>query len=161
MKSIDQQYSEIENAIFTKTKEKVDPYTRGIILGVLLANQPLISSNEEIAQKIKGTIKTYDYSNLSEKAVYQLRWGWIKPAVYAALVLIPIIYSYSFYTAEERLLSKIGIFQKDQSDGSYYISEGDYTKHNNQDYKYIELKKPANPPGFWEFHAAKIASIFK
>jgi hypothetical protein len=29
MKSIDQQYSEIENAIFTKTKEKVDPYTRG------------------------------------------------------------------------------------------------------------------------------------
>jgi hypothetical protein len=135
--------------------------SRGIILGVLFANQPLISSNEEIAQKIKGSIKTYDYSNLGEKAVYQLRWGWIKPAVYAALVLIPIIYTYSFYTAEERLLSKIGIFQKDQATGTYFISEGDYTKHNNQGYKYIVLKKPADPPGFWEFHASKIASIFK
>lgn len=74
---IDQTLKNISVEVFKETGEKIDPYNLAIIRGIVLANEGVVNSNFELAENIKGRLKTYNntYTNLSPTSALMLKWG--------------------------------------------------------------------------------------
>lgn len=61
METVEKRLKTIENELFKSTNHKLDSYSLALIRATILANEPLIQSNEQLSTKMKCTLKTEHY----------------------------------------------------------------------------------------------------
>lgn len=61
METVEKRLKTIENELFKSTNHKLDSYSLALIRATILANEPLIQSNELLSIKMKSTLKTEHY----------------------------------------------------------------------------------------------------
>lgn len=61
METVEKRVKTIENELFKATNHKLDSYSLALIRATILANEPLIKSNEQLSKKMKSTLKTEHY----------------------------------------------------------------------------------------------------
>ncbi len=61
METVEKRLKTIENELFKSTNHKLDSYSLALIRATILANEPLIQSNEQLSAKMKSTLKTEHY----------------------------------------------------------------------------------------------------
>lgn len=98
-------------------------------------------NNEQLIQKIKGTITTHNYVGASWRTVFMARWGW-GFWVLILLILSPaFVWVYNEYLdkgMKYKALEKIIIY--DPTTKQYYIDSKDYWVQNNKNLKGIVIQ---------------------
>lgn len=61
METVEKRLKTIENELFKVTNHKLDSYSLALIQATILANEPLVQSNEVLSEKMKSTLKTEHY----------------------------------------------------------------------------------------------------
>lgn len=92
------------------------------------ANKELLdsvkSTNTELTDKIKGSIKTNNYQNLTPFSALMLRWGW---GLWVTLFLIALVLCYPIYSNNEKELMKLRkVLIYDSEKQEYFISADNY-----------------------------------
>ena len=94
METVEKRLKTIENELFKSTNHKLDSYSLALIRATILANEPLIQSNEQLSAKMKSTLKTehyYFYNPVS--AWFGLVAKFLFPSVTVAFLGILIYWS--------------------------------------------------------------------
>jgi hypothetical protein len=98
-------------------------------------------NNEQLIQKIKGTITTHNYVGASWRTAFMVRWGW-GIWVIILLILSPgFVWVYNEYLdkgMKYKALEKIIIY--DPTTKQYYIDSKDYWVQNNKNLKGIVIQ---------------------
>ena len=122
--SIDEQLSSIEKEVFNATKQKIDSYSLAVIRANLMANERLAQTNKELSDKIKSSIKTNNYHDLTPFSALMLRWGW---GLWVTLFLIALVLCYPIYSSGLRELDKLRkVVIYDSEKQEYFISSDNY-----------------------------------
>lgn len=119
--SIDEQLSSIEKEVFNTTKQKIDSYSLAVIRANLMANERLAQTNKELSDKIKSSIKTNNYHDLTPFSALMLRWGW---GLWVTFILIVLVLFYSSNEKELMKLRKVLIYDSEKQE--YFISADNY-----------------------------------
>jgi hypothetical protein len=61
METVEKRLKTIENELFKATNHKLDSYSLALIRATILANEPLIQSNEQLSATMKNILKTEHY----------------------------------------------------------------------------------------------------
>jgi hypothetical protein len=97
--------------------------------------------NEQLIQKINGTIKTHNYADAKGRTVLMARWGW---GLWLILILIlspGFVWVYNEYLSKGmkyKALENVIIY--DPETKQYYIESKDYRTQNNKILKGIVIK---------------------
>lgn len=122
--SIDEQLSSIEKEVFNTTKQKIDSYSLAVIRANLMANERLAQTNKELSDKIKSSIKTNNYHDLTPFTALMLRWGW---GLWVTFFSIVLIFCYPIYSSHLRELDKLRqVIMYDSEKKEYFISSDNY-----------------------------------
>lgn len=122
--SIDEQLSSIEKEVFNTTKQKIDSYSLAVIRANLIANERLAQTNKELSDKIKSSIKTNNYHDLTPFSALMLRWGW---GLWVSLFLVALVLCYPIYSTNEKELMKLRkVLIYDSEKQEYFISSDNY-----------------------------------
>jgi hypothetical protein len=122
--SIDEQLSSIEKEVFNTTKQKIDSYSLAVIRANLMANERLAQTNKELSDKIKSSIKTNNYHDLTPFSALMLRWGW---GLWLSFFLIALVLCYPIYSSNQKeLLELRKVIIYDSEKQEYFISSDNY-----------------------------------
>lgn len=150
---LNQRLNEIENLVFAHSKEKLDPYTKSILVAHLADNQFNADDIKAYLGVKISQIKTHNYSGLSPMTAFMLRWGWFIGAFPMMLLLliawwlVDVRNKYEVVqqkSLEQKLLEKV--VKYDKAENHYYIDAKDYTVANGKkgEFKGIIIKSKAN-----------------
>lgn len=104
------------------------------------ANKELLdslkSTNTELSDKIKGSIKTNNYHDLTPFTALMLRWGW---GLWVTFILIVLVFCYPIYSTNLREFDKLTkVVKYDFEKKEYFISSDNYIY--NKEEKGINFK---------------------
>ena len=150
---LDQRLNEIENLVFAHSKEKLDPYTKSILVAHLADNQINADGIKAYLGVKISEIKTHNYSGLSPMTAFMLRWGWFIGALPMMLLLliawwlVDVRNKYDVVeqkSLEQEVIEKV--VKYDKTENHYYIDAKDYTVENgkNGGFKGIIIKSKSN-----------------
>lgn len=151
VKELDERLNEIENLVFAHSKEKLDPYTKSILVAHLADNQINTDDIKAYLGVKISQIKTHNYSGLSPMTAFMLRWGWFIGALPMMLLLLTawwlmdIRNKYDVVqqkSLEQEVIEKAVKYDKEQN--QYSIDAKDYTVENTKDFKGIIIKSKSN-----------------
>jgi hypothetical protein len=101
-------------------------------------------TNEQLSQKIKGSITTHNYVGASWRTAFMVRWGW-GFWVMLLLVLSPaFVWVYNEYLVKGMKYKALeNIIQYEPQSKQFYIDSKDYRVQNNKGLKgiVIEIEK--------------------
>lgn len=153
VKELDQRLNEIENLVFAHSKEKLDPYTKSILIAHLADNQFNADDIKAYLGVKISQIKTHNYSGLSPMTAFMLRWGWFLGALPMMLLLLIawwlVDVRNKYDVVEQKSLEQEAIekvVKYDKTENHYYIDAKDYTVENgkNGGFKGIIIKSKSN-----------------
>lgn len=92
------------------------------------ANKELLdslkSTNTELSEKIKGSIKTNNYHDLTPFTALMLRWGW---GLWVTFILTVLVFCYPIISTNLREFDKLTkVVKYDFEKKQYFISSDDY-----------------------------------
>jgi hypothetical protein len=120
---------EIENIVFTHSKEKIDDYSKSILLAHLVENQKNV---HDLKVHMSSNIVKHNYDgSLSPFSAFMLRWGW---GIWVVLFFVAIVWCYPIYSTNERELDKLRkVIKYDADKKQYFISKDNYTVLDKDD----------------------------
>lgn len=101
-------------------------------------------NNEQLIQKIKGTITTHNYVGAKGRTVFMARWGW---GIWVLILLIlspAFVWVYNEYLVKGMKYKALeNIIQYEPQSKQFYIDSKDYRVQNNKGLKgiVIEIEK--------------------
>lgn len=151
VQELDQRLNQIENLAFAHSKEKLDAYTKSVLVAHLADSQINTDDIKSYLGVKISQIKTHNYSGLSPMTAFMLRWGWFIGAVPMMLLLlmawwlVDIRNKYEVVqqkSHQQELIEKVVKYDKEQN--QYSIDAKDYTVENTKNFKGIIIKSKSN-----------------
>ena len=128
-KNLDERLDEIENIVFSHSKEKIDNYSKSILLAHLVENQKNIN---DLKDYMSRNIVKHNYDgSLKPFSALMLRWGW---GLWVVLFFVAVVWCYPIYSNNERELDKLRkVVKYDAEKKQYFISKDNYTVLDKDD----------------------------
>lgn len=101
-------------------------------------------TNEQLSQKIRGTITTHNYVGASWRTAFMVRWGWGFWVMLLLMLLPAFVWLYNEYLSKGMKYKALeNIIQYDPTSKQFYIDSKDYRVQNDKGLKgiVIEIKK--------------------
>lgn len=127
--SVSDRLDEIENIVFTHSKEKIDDYSKSILLAHLAENQKNVN---DLKDYMSNHIVKHNYdSSLKPFTALMLRWGW---GLWVVLFFVAVVWCYPIYSSNEKELDKLRkVIKYDADKKQYFISKDNYTVLDKDD----------------------------
>lgn len=146
--------NEIENKLFVHSKEKLDPYTKSILVAHLVENQKNLDEMKfYVSQEVKGIVKHNYDGSLKPLSAFMLRWGWTFAVFLMSLLLMIAWWLFEIRSKYETVQQKSleqevieKVVKYDKTENQYYIDAKDYTVENSKNggFKGIIIKSKSN-----------------